>query len=414
MSDTENGVPGVYEHYRYLRQQAPVAEQQGAWQVARYADVRQVLRDHETFSSAVAPLPPGGVPSMLFSDPPIHNRLRKLVSYAFKPSHIEAQHGLVKARCDELMASMRQHEEVDLVDALAAPLPVTVIAQMLGVEDGNMQDFKRWSDKIFSNIGEILFAQPDIAQMLGVEDGNMQDFKRWSDKIFSNIGEILFAQPDESVQQAVNEMNAYFLARIEKLRPAPGNNLLGRLIFTETEDGHLADEELLSFCRLLLIAGNETTTGLITASARVFDEMPETFEALKANHDLIPRFVEETLRFYSPFSATVRRTTRVTELAGVAIPERALVVPLIASANRDESVFDQADEFVIDRDPNPHLAFGYGIHNCLGAHLARLEGRIAVTSMVNGLGGIAISETADRTQFNRLGGPATLPVKISS
>ena len=378
MSGTENGAQGVYEYYRYLRQQAPVVEQQGAWQVARYADVRQVLRNHETFSSAVAPLAPGAVPSMLFSDPPIHNRLRKLVSYAFKPSHIEAQHDLVKARCDELMASMRQHEEVDLVDALAAPLPVTVIAQMLGVEDGNMRDFKRWSDKIFSNIGEILFAQPD-----------------------------------ETVQQATNEMNAYFLGRIEKLRPAPGNNLLGRLISTETEQGHLADEELLSFCRLLLIAGNETTTGLITACVRVFDEMPETFEALKANHDLIPRFVEETLRFYSPFSATVRRTTRETELAGVAIPERALVVPLIASANREESVFDHADEFVIDRDPNPHLAFGYGIHNCLGAHLARLEGRIAVTSMVNALGGIAISETADRTQFNRLGGPATLPVRIS-
>ena len=378
MSDTESGALGVYEYYRSLRQQAPVAEQQGAWQVARYGDVRQVLRDNETFSSAVAPLPPGGVPSMLFSDPPIHNRLRKLVSYAFKPSHIEAQHGIVEARCDELMASMRQHEEVDLVDALAAPLPVTVIAQMLGVEDGNMQDFKRWSDKIFSNIGEILFAQPDA-----------------------------------SVRQATDEMNAYFLARIEKLRPAPGNNLLGRLIRTETEDGHLSDEELLSFCRLLLIAGNETTTGLITGCVRVFDEMPETFEALKANHDLIPRFLEETLRFYSPFSATVRRTTRATELAGVAIPQGVIVVPLIASANRDESVFDQADEFVIDRDPNPHLAFGYGIHNCLGAHLARLEGRIAVTSMVDALGGIAISETADRTQFNRLGGPATLPVKIS-
>ena len=378
MSETENGVPGVYEHYRHLRQQAPVAEQQGAWQVARHADVRQILRDHETFSSAVAPLPPGGVPSMLFSDPPIHNRLRKLVSYAFKPSHIEAQHDLVEARCDELMASMRQHEEVDLVDALAAPLPVTVIAQMLGVEDGNLQDFKRWSDKIFSNIGEILFAQPD-----------------------------------ESVRRATDEMNAYFLARIETLRPAPGNNLLGRLISTETEDGHLSDEELLSFCRLLLIAGNETTTGLITGCVRVFDEMPETFETLKANHDLIPRFLEETLRFYSPFSATVRRTTRATELAGVAIPQGVIVVPLIASANRDESVFDQADEFVIDRDPNPHLAFGYGIHNCLGAHLARLEGRIAVTSMVDALGGIAISETADRTQFNRLGGPATLPVRIS-
>ena len=378
MSDTENGTPGVYEYYRSLRQQAPVVEQQGAWQVARYADVRQVLRNHETFSSAVAPPSPNAPPSMLFSDPPIHNRLRKLVSYAFKPSHIEAQYGLVKARCDELMASMRQQEEVDLVDALAAPLPVTVIAQMLGVEDGNMQDFKRWSDKIFSNIGEILFAQPD-----------------------------------ETVQQATDEMNAYFLAKIEKLRPAPGNNLLGRLICTETEDGHLSDEELLSFCRLLLIAGNETTTGLITACVRVFDEMPETFEALKASHDLIPRFLEETLRFYSPFSATVRRTTRATEVAGAAIPEGAVVVPLIASANRDESVFDHADEFLIDRDPNPHLAFGYGIHNCLGAHLARLEGRVAVTSMVNALGRIEISETADRTQFNRLGGPATLPVRIS-
>ena len=378
MSETENGTPGVYEYYRSLRQQAPVVEQQGAWQVARYADVRQVLRNHETFSSAIAPPVPGAPPSMLFSDPPIHNRLRKLVSYAFKPSHIEAQHGLVKARCDELMASMRQYEEVDLVDALAAPLPVTVIAQMLGVEDGNMKDFKRWSDKIFSNIGEILFAQPD-----------------------------------ESVQRATEEMNAYFLGRIERQRPAPGNNLVGRLIRTETEDGHLSDEELLSFCRLLLIAGNETTTGLITGCVRVFDEMPETFAALKANPDLIPRFIEETLRFYSPFSATVRRTTRATELAGVAIPEGVIVVPLIASANRDESVFDQADEFLIDRDPNPHLAFGYGIHNCLGAHLARLEGRIAVTSMVNALGRIEISETADRTQFNRLGGPATLPVRIS-
>lgn len=377
MSETENGTPGVYEYYRNLRQQTPVVEQQGAWQVARYADVRQVLRDHETFSSAVAQPVPNAPPSMLFSDPPIHNRLRKLVSYAFKPSHIEAQHGLVKARCDELMASMCQHEEVDLVEALAAPLPVTVIAQMLGVEDGNMQDFKRWSDKIFSNIGEILFAQPD-----------------------------------ESVQKATEEMNAYFLGRINELRPAPGNNLLGRLIRTETEDGHLSDEELLSFCRLLLIAGNETTTGLITGCVRVFDEMPETFAALKANRDLIARFVEETLRFYSPFSATVRRTTRATELAGVALPQGVIVVPLMASANRDESAFDRADEFVIDRDPNPHLAFGYGIHNCLGAHLARLEGRIAVTGLVESLRRIEISETADRAQFNRLGGPATLPVRL--
>ena len=266
----------------------------------------------------------------------------------------------------------------DLVEALAAPLPVTVIARMLGVEDGN----------------------------LGV-------FKHWSDTIFSNIAEILFAQPDESVMQAAAEMDAYFLERIAGIRNAPVDNLLGRLVETETEEGRLSNQELLSFCRLLLIAGNETTTGLITGCVRVFDEMPETFTALKQDRTLIPSFIEETLRFYSPFSATVRRTTCETELAGTLLPKGVLVVPLIASANRDESVFDRADEFIIDRDPNPHLAFGYGIHNCLGAHLARLEGRIAVASLVNALDEITITEE-DRTQFNRLGGPEKLPGEIEN
>ena len=378
---SEQQKPSVtYNYYRQLREHTPVVEQGGMWQVARHADVQALLRDHETFSSEVASKPrEDGVPSMLFSAPPLHNRLRKLVSYAFKPSHIEAQSSLVAARCDELVQMMRPHSEVDLVQALAAPLPVTVIAEMLGVEDGNMGEFKRWSDKIFSNIGEILFAQPDA-----------------------------------SVQQTAAEMDAYFLEKIEQLRLAPTPNLLGRLIETETEDGHLTNEELLSFCRLLLIAGNETTTGLITGCVRVFDERPETFAAVKANPALIPSFIEETLRFHSPFSATVRRTTRETTIAGVTIPAKALVIPLIASANRDESVFERADEFIIDRDPNPHLAFGFGIHNCLGAHLARLEGKIAVAALTSALDHIAISETADRAQFARLGGPERLPVMIKS
>jgi len=379
MSETsENSDEGVYPYYRTLRQENPVCIGVGGfWQVARYSDVQQLLRDNRTFSSDVSTRPPDERgPSMLFSDPPLHNRLRKLVSYAFKPGHIESQHDLISEKCDELMKTMCQQEDVDLVEALAAPLPVTVIARMLGVEDGN----------------------------LGV-------FKHWSDTIFSNIAEILFAQPDESVMQAAAEMDAYFLERIAGIRKTPVDNLLGRLVETETEEGRLSNQELLSFCRLLLIAGNETTTGLITGCVRVFDEMPETFTALKQDRTLIPSFIEETLRFYSPFSATVRRTTCETELAGTLLPKGVLVVPLIASANRDESVFERAGEFIIDRDPNPHLAFGYGIHNCLGAHLARLEGRIAVASMVNALDEITITEE-DRTQFNRLGGPDKLQVKL--
>ena len=377
---SENSDEGVYPYYSTLRQENPVCIGVGGfWQVARYSDVQQLLRDNKTFSSDVSTRPPEERgPSMLFSDPPLHNRLRKLVSYAFKPGHIESQHDLISEKCEELMKAMCRHEDVDLVEALAAPLPVTVIARMLGVEDGN----------------------------LGV-------FKHWSDTIFSNIAEILFAQPDASVMQAAAEMDAYFLERIAGIRNAPLDNLLGRLVETETEEGRLSNQELLSFCRLLLIAGNETTTGLITGCVRVFDEMPETFTALKQDRTLIPSFIEETLRFYSPFSATVRRTTCETELAGTLLPKGVLVVPLIASANRDESVFDRADEFIIDRDPNPHLAFGYGIHNCLGAHLARLEGRIAVASMVNALDEITITEE-DRTQFNRLGGPEKLQVKLKT
>ena len=315
---------------------------------------------------------------MLFSDPPLHNRLRKLVSRAFKPAHIASQRGLITERCEALVLAMQAHEEVDLVSALAAPLPVTVIAHMLGVPDGDMLEFKHWSDAIFSNIGDILFAQPS---------------------------------PEAT--KASLEMDAYFVDRIEALRRNPVDNLLGRLVETQTDEGMLSNEELLSFCRLLLIAGNETTTGLITASVRIFHEMPETFSQIQQHPELIPTFIEEALRYYSPFSATIRRTTRDTELAGVTIPKGELVLPLISSANRDEAVFDRAHTFVIDRDPNPHLAFGFGIHFCLGAHLARLEGEVAVASLTKTMSSIALAE-GDQVEMNGLGGPSALRVRLKA
>lgn len=373
MSDT-------LQAYKDLRLNNPVSEDEnGTWQIARHKDVLQVLKDHVRFSSDVSMVPPEerSQPSMLFSDAPIHNRLRKLVSYAFKPGHIADQRELITDRCESLMTTMCQSKQVDLVESLAAPLPVTVIAHMLGVEDGNIQEFKHWSDTIFSNIGDILMANPS-----------------------------------DEAQKAGAEMDAYFLSRIDLLRKNPKNHLLGRLIATKTDDGHLSNEELLSFCRLLLIAGNETTTGLITGIVRVFDDLPETFNQLKANRNLIPTFVEETLRLHSPFSVTIRKTTQPCTVAGTEIPEGVMVLPLIACANRDETVFKDPDKFIIDRNPNPHLAFGFGAHNCLGAHLARLEGEIAIRSMLDHLDGIALANN-ESFEDGELGGPSKLLVNLT-
>jgi cytochrome P450 len=370
-----------YQGFKFLRDHAPVTqlEADGPWQVARYADVQAILRDHETYSSEVSIRPPEerGAPSMLFSDPPVHHRLRRLVSVAFKPSQIAKQEQQIRQRCGDLLDAMPKDTELDLVQALAAPLPVMVIAEMLGVEDGDMATFKAWSDEIFSNIGEILFGTPS---------------------------------PES--ERAAEEMNAYFLQRINDIRRAPKDHLLGQLVETETEDGKLDDEELLSFCRLLLIAGNETTTGLITASARIFHEEPQTLGQLKEQPELAGSFVEEALRFYSPFSATVRRTSKDVEIAGQHIGAGELVVPLIASANRDERVFEAADTFRIDRNPNQHLGLGFGIHVCLGAHLARLEGKIVVEQMAQRYNSVSLANPQTAT-VGDLGGPKVLPIIVA-
>jgi cytochrome P450 len=370
-----------YQAFKFLRDHAPVTqlEADGPWQVARHADVHAILRDHETYSSEVSIRPPEerGAPSMLFSDPPVHHRLRRLVSVAFKPSQIAKQEQQIRQRCEDLLDAMPKDTELDLVQALAAPLPVMVIAEMLGVEDGDMATFKAWSDEIFSNIGEILFGTPS---------------------------------PES--ERAAEEMNAYFLQRINDIRRAPKDHLLGQLVETETEDGKLDDEELLSFCRLLLIAGNETTTGLITASARIFHEEPQTLGQLKEQPELAGSFVEEALRFYSPFSATVRRTSKDVEIAGQRIGAGELVVPLIASANRDERVFEAADTFRIDRNPNQHLGLGFGIHVCLGAHLARLEGKIVVEQMAQRYNSVSLANPQTAT-VGDLGGPKVLPIIVA-
>lgn len=370
----------VYAEYSMLRESQPISrDEAGPWRVARYEDVRHVLKSHGDFSSLVSSRlddDPDVPPSMLFSDPPVHDRLRGLVNRTFTPRQIAAQATQIEARCEALVSDLVSNESTDLVTTFAAPLPVGVIATMLGVEDGDFVEFKRWSDTIFQNIGDILLGTPSEAAIAAGE-----------------------------------EMNQYFLERIARLRRKPQPYLLSELVHVETEDGRLTDAELLMFCRLLLIAGNETTTSLIVGCVRMFHELPESFDRLKRSPELVPGFIEETLRYHSPFKATLRRASRDVELCGQIIPAGDLVLPLIASANRDERIFDRADEFVLDRSPNPHLAFGLGIHSCLGSTLARLEGRIAVTSLLRHLDSISLFEP-DMEALDGFGAPASVRVEL--
>jgi len=314
---------------------------------------------------------------MLFEDPPMHTRQRNLISKAFTPRVVETQRPAIQAYCDQLIDKLLSEDETDVVAELAYPLPVMVIANMMGVADGDLATFKRWSDDIIENIAPIILTGDDSA----LADTNRQ-------------------------------FDAYFKQRLEKLRHEPEDNLLSELVHVETEDGKLSEEELLMFCRLLLVAGNETTTGLIVNAIRAFSEFPEALAAVRQDLDLVPPAMEEALRYYAPFQGTIRRTMRDVEVRGVAIPAGERIFVMLASANRDEDVFDRPDKFVVDRQPNRHLAFGMGIHYCVGAPLARLEADIAMRTLLPRITAIEVEHT-EPAALLRPGGPKSLRVRFS-
>lgn len=370
-----------YPFFAYLRREAPVAPLgfMDLWGVARHEDVLRVLRDPETFSSVVGQRVIAGeeLPSMLFNDPPIHTRLRGLIAKAFTPRVVELQRTSIAARSRELVEAMLAKTEPDIVLDLAYPLPVMVIAHMLGVADGDHATFKRWSDAIIENVLPILLTGDDRA-LTGVN----------------------------------REFDAYFSGRLAKLRREPEDNLLSELVHVETDEGKLTELELLMFCRLLLVAGNETTTGLIVNATRAFSEMPDVLARVRDDLSLLPAAIEEALRYYAPFPATLRRTTRDVEVAGATIPEGTRVLVFLASANRDERVFEDPDEFRLDRGTNRHVAFGMGIHYCVGAPLARLEAEVALRDLLPRITAVTVVPGQDAALL-RPGGPKSLRVELA-
>ena len=208
------------------------------------------------------------------------------------------------------------------------------------------------------------------------------------------------------------EFDAYFSRRLEKLRREPEDNLLSELVHVETDEGRLSELELLMFCRLLLVAGNETTTGLIVHATRAFSEHPDVLRRVRDDHGLLPAAIEEALRYYAPFQATFRRTTREVTLSGRTIPANTRLLVFLGSANRDETVFPRPDEFLLDRGNNRHVAFGMGIHYCVGAPLARLEAEIALHELLPRIIGVEIPP-GQQAVLLRPGGPKSLRVRFA-
>ncbi|HET7081964.1 MAG TPA: cytochrome P450 [Chloroflexia bacterium] len=345
-STTEDRTLNPFPWYRRMRETDPIHfyPEYRAWQVFRYDDVLRVLSDSAAFSSNIS----GGherqdplAASLVTTDPPRHRQLRNLVTQAFTPRSVAALTDRITTIVNDLLDRVVAQGQMDVVDDLAYPLPVIVIAEMLGIPREDRDRFKAWSDAI-------------VGASLG--GGKPQA-----------------------------EMSAYFLQMIEQRRQEPRDDLISALLNAQIEGVHLTRRELLGFCVLLLVAGNETTTNLIGNAVLCFDEHPEVMAELRVAPDLIPGAIEEVLRYRSPVQMMYRRVAADVDLDGRPLQAGQMVMAQIGSANRDEAQFPDADRFDIRRAPNRHLAFGHGIHFCLGAPLARLESKIALTLMLDRL-----------------------------
>jgi cytochrome P450 len=351
-----------YRWFRHMRTQHPVwlDDASGCWHVFRYADVEGVLTDYTGFSSSfrrrIRVRPALGAPSLIEMDPPQHSKYRALISPAFTPRALAQLSGRITAIVQELLDRVRSTGRMEVIGDLAYPLPSTVIAEMLGVPAEDRPIFKRWADVLFSS---------------QISDADLLHAK----------------EPEElrRVEPTMQEMNAYFAQKLDDRRRQPRADLLSELLAAEVDGQHLREEELTSFCVLLLLAGHVTTTNLIGQAILCFDAHPETMDQLRAQPDLMPGAIEEVLRYASVVWRLGRITTADTNLDTVRIPANSVVFAWIASANRDGAQFPNPDRFDITRSPNRHLAFGHGIHFCVGAPLARLEASIALPMMLEQL-----------------------------
>jgi cytochrome P450 len=350
-----------------------------AWLLFDYESVSWALNDHETFSSRV-PAPPNW---FIFFDPPRHTKLRALIARAFTPRVVTNLEPRIRELSRQFLDRVIEHGEMDLAADYAVPLPMMVIAQMIGIPPADWPRFRRWSDMIL----KISYTRSggEEAAAAGKEFG-----------------------------AATVEMSAYLTDMIAQRRAQPLDDLLTRLVAAEVDGERLTHDEILGFFQLLVVGGQETTANLINNAILCFLEYPDQLALLRAEPDRLPSAIEEVLRYRSPLQWIMRTPRREVEVHGQVIPAGKLVLPMIGSANRDPRQFPHAERFDIARAPNPHIAFGHGIHSCLGAPLARLEARIALSDLLGRLRNFALASTEpwQPRQALNVHGPVHLPIRF--
>lgn len=381
-----------FDWYRQMRDTEPVRydPDRNSWDVFRYADVKRVLDDDETFS--VEPemgndfVEPDGFgegllfETMLLRDPPRHDELRAVVEDEFSPRTLRDREPRIREITRDLIDTAVSDGDgrMDVVADLAYPLPVIVIAEILGVPPERRDQFKQWSDAIVAS------TSADDASDAVVEEQ----------------------------MQSLQEMGMYFLQLLEDRREDPRDDLISTMVADESDDGtQLSQQEALGMCVLLLIAGNITTTNFITNAVRCLSEH-DLFEAVAGDEFAVPTVLEEVLRYRSPVQAMSRIATRDVTVQGETIQEGERIIVWLGSANRDDRQFEDADTFVPDRSPTQHLAFGHGTHYCLGAPLARLEARVALAELLDRFTGLSPVDTPlQPTRSSFVYGVESLPVE---
>jgi cytochrome P450 len=355
-------------------------EQQRIWQVFGYADAERVLSDPSWFSSDFSEIMPHQRDFDLFArgnfvrmDPPKHRKLRGLVSQAFTPRMVTGLAPRIAEVTAELLDGLHGATCFDLVDRLAYPLPVIVIAELLGIPVEDRGIFRQWAETLFSRNQQTTELKLDEAALKALFD---------------------------AVAPTIREMNSYLLAHIQQRRARPADDLTSELVRAEVDGERLDDQEIVGFVGLLLLAGHITTTALLGNAILTFDEHPDAAAEVRADPSRLPAAIEEVLRYRSPFPRLARRAASDVDLGGHAIAANEIVILWIASANRDPAQFREPDRFDIRRAPNPHLAFGHGIHFCLGAPLARLETKIALGILLERYREIAVARDEPAEFYN--------------
>jgi cytochrome P450 len=371
-----------YPLYAELCASSPLLHvpQWDCWLVFDYDGVKRVLSDHDTFTSCV----PGPANWFIFFDPPRHTRLRALVSKAFTPRTVANLELRIRALSRQLLDEALQNGETDIASQFSTPLPMMVIAEMLGIPLADVPRYKRWSDGILK-----------LSYCLFRDDETMQAVAEFS--------------------AVTAEIQACLPQLLAERRASPRDDLLWHLAEAEVEGERLTEDEILGFFQLLLVGGQETTTNLINNALICLLDAPDQLQRLRQSPELLASAIEEVLRYRAPLQWMMRAPNRDVELHGQTIPAGKLVLAVIGSANRDPRHFADPQRFDISRDPNPHIAFGHGIHSCLGAALARLEARVALSEFFDRVQDFAPASAEPwlPRQALHVHGPAKLPLRFT-